>query len=165
MQLVIIALITMTVFIRTRMKVDMEHANYYMSSLFYALIRLMCNGIAELALTVSRLGVFYKQRDFYFYPAWACSIPAALLKVPFSMLDAFMWTALTYYVIGYSPEPERWVLQETKRFLHVQEILKICRLIVPSSNCYRYFPGFSVSFFFFSLYIKWQYRSSVWLLL
>ncbi|KAG4119906.1 hypothetical protein ERO13_D11G108000v2 [Gossypium hirsutum] len=105
-QLVVIALITMTIFIRTRMKLDLVHASYYQGSLFYALIRLMTTGITELALTVSRLSVFYKQRDFYFYPAWAYSIPAAILKIPFSLMDAFLWTALTYYVIGYSPEPE-----------------------------------------------------------
>ncbi|TYI55095.1 hypothetical protein E1A91_D11G116800v1 [Gossypium mustelinum] len=106
LQLVVIALITMTIFIRTRMKLDLVHASYYLGSLFYALIRLMTTGVAELALTVSRLSVFYKQRDCYLYPAWAYSIPAAILKIPFSFIDAFLWTALTYYVIGYSPEPE-----------------------------------------------------------
>ncbi|KAK3026917.1 hypothetical protein RJ639_040323, partial [Escallonia herrerae] len=101
-QLVVIALITMTVFIRTRMSIDVIDANYYMGSLFFALIRLMCNGIQELSMTVSRLAVFYKQRDSYFYPAWTYSIPAAILKIPFSFLDTFLWTALSYYVIGYS---------------------------------------------------------------
>ena len=107
LQLVVLAVITMTVFLRTRMKLDMVHGNLYLGSLFYALIRLMCNGIQELAMTVSRLGVFYKQREFLFYPAWAYSIPAAVLKIPFSLIDAFLWTSLTYYVIGYSPEPQR----------------------------------------------------------
>lgn len=107
MQLVVIALITMTTFIRTQMTVDVFHSNYYMSSLFYAIIRLMSNEVSEFALTVSRLPVPYKQRDLYFYPAWSYSIPAAILKIPFSFLDAVLWTALTYYAIGYGPEPER----------------------------------------------------------
>lgn len=111
MQLVVIALITVTVFLRTQMKIDMFHADYYMTSLFYALIRHVCNGVEELSLTSSRLPVFYKQRDFYLYPAWTYSIPAVILKVPFSLTDAFVWTAITYYAIGYSPEPERWALQ------------------------------------------------------
>ncbi|KAK2634554.1 hypothetical protein Ddye_029346 [Dipteronia dyeriana] len=106
-QLVGIALITISVFIHGRNKIDAIHANYYMDSLFYALVRLMTNGLSELSLMVTRLPILYKQRDFYFYPAWACSIPSIILKVPFSLLDAFLWTALTYYVIGYSPEPER----------------------------------------------------------
>ncbi|KAI4378236.1 hypothetical protein MLD38_015745 [Melastoma candidum] len=108
-QLLVVAVILMTVFIRTRMRIDVVHGNAYMASLFYALIRLMANGIPELSLTVSRLGVFYKHRDFYFYPAWAYSIPAAILKIPFSFLDALLWTTLTYYVVGYSPGPLRYL--------------------------------------------------------
>lgn len=107
MQLVVTAIITMTVFIRTRTKLDDIHANFYMSSLFYALVRLVTNGVSEVSMTYSRLPVFYKQRDFFFYPAWTCAIPAIILKIPFSFLDAFLWTVLTYYVIGYTPEPER----------------------------------------------------------
>ncbi|KAF6172206.1 hypothetical protein GIB67_024828 [Kingdonia uniflora] len=110
-QLVAIALISMTVFIRTNADFDLQHANYYVGSLFYALLRLLSNGIAELSLTVSRLAVFYKQRDFCFYPAWAYSVPATILKIPFSFIDSLIWTALTYYVIGYSPELERFFFQ------------------------------------------------------
>ncbi|KAB5569567.1 hypothetical protein DKX38_003360 [Salix brachista] len=128
-QLVVTALITMTLFIRSRMSVDMVDANLFMGSLFYALIRLMCNGIAELSLTVQRIGVFYKQRDFYFYPAWAYSVPAAILKIPFSLLDAFLWTALTYYVIGFSPEPERFFYQFFLLFLFHQVSISMFRLI------------------------------------
>ncbi|KAK4849605.1 hypothetical protein QYF36_026489 [Acer negundo] len=84
-QLVVIALITMTMFIRTQMKIDAIYANFYMGSLFYALVRLLTNGFTELAMTVSRLPIFYKQSDFYSYPAWACSLPSIILKVPFSM--------------------------------------------------------------------------------
>ncbi|WJZ90548.1 hypothetical protein VitviT2T_009684 [Vitis vinifera] len=104
--LVVIALVTMTVFKRTQMTVDMVHSNYYMGSLFYSAIRLMTNGLAELPLTGSRLPILYKQRDLYFYPAWSYTVPAAILKIPFSFLDAVLWTALTYYAISYSPEPE-----------------------------------------------------------
>ncbi|KAG1326104.1 Pleiotropic drug resistance protein 3 [Cocos nucifera] len=108
-QLAIIAIITMTVFLRTHMRGDLVHANYYMGSLFYALLLLMVNGFPELAMTVSRLPVFYKQRDFYFYPAWAYAIPACILKIPISLIESLLWTSLTYYVIGYSPEAMRQV--------------------------------------------------------
>ncbi|XP_028104411.1 pleiotropic drug resistance protein 3-like isoform X2 [Camellia sinensis] len=110
-QLVIIASITMTVFLRTRLAVDAIHANYYLGALFYALIMLFFDGFPELSMTVGRLAVFYKQRDLYFYPAWAYAIPATILKVPLSMLVALVWTSLTYYVIGYSPEAGRFFRQ------------------------------------------------------
>lgn len=89
------------------MRIDLVHANYYFGSIFYALILLMVNGMPELAMTVSRLPIFYKQRDFYFYPAWAYAIPASILKIPISLIESLLWTSLTYYVIGYSPEAVR----------------------------------------------------------
>ena len=49
--------------------------------------------------------VVYKQR--YLYPASAYAIPAVILKIPFSLFDSIIWTAMTYYVIGYSAEVER----------------------------------------------------------
>lgn len=106
-QLFIIASITMTVFLRTRMEVDATHANEYLSSLFYSLVILLVDGFPELTLTVARLSVFYKQRELFFYPAWAYAIPAAILKIPLSILESLVWVSLTYYVIGYSPEPGR----------------------------------------------------------
>lgn len=109
-QLIITAFITMTVFLRSEIAVDLMHANYIMGALYYALVRLLTNGVAELQLTISRLPVFYKQRAFFLYPAWAFSVPASVLKIPFSIIDAFLWTAMTYYVIGYSPEFKRYVL-------------------------------------------------------
>ncbi|KAI9156895.1 hypothetical protein LWI28_013751 [Acer negundo] len=128
-QLVVIALITISVFIHAQNKIDAIHANYYMDSLFYALVRLMTNGLSELSLMVTRLPILYKQRDFYFYPAWACSIPSIILKVPFSLLDAFLWTALTYYVIGYSPEPERFFCHFLLLFFLHQASTSLFRLI------------------------------------
>ncbi|XP_048137645.1 pleiotropic drug resistance protein 3-like [Rhodamnia argentea] len=128
-QIVVVAVITVTVFWRPRMKLDLVHADLFMGSLYYALIRLVVIGIQELAMTVSRLSVFYKQRDFFFYPAWAYTIPAAILKIPFSLLDAFLWTAITYYGVGYSPEPQRFFYQFILLFLLHQVSLSMFRLI------------------------------------
>lgn len=106
-QLGILALITGTVFLRTRMGVDMLHSNYYMGSLFFALLLTMVNGFPEIAMTVTRLPIFYKQRDLFFYPAWAYSIPASLLKIPISLLESVVWTTITYFLVGFAPEATR----------------------------------------------------------
>lgn len=100
MQLVIVAFVAMTVFIRTRMTVDVLHGNYFMGSLFYSLIILLVDGFPELSMTVSRLAVIYKQKELCFFPAWAYTIPSAVLKIPLSLLESFIWTTLSYYVIG-----------------------------------------------------------------
>ncbi|MED6182883.1 drug-responsive transcription factor pdr3 [Stylosanthes scabra] len=128
-QLVIVASIGMTVFIRTRMPVDSLHGNYFMGSLFYSLIILLVDGIPELSMTVSRLSVFYKQKELCFYPAWAYSIPSAILKIPLSLLESFIWTALTYYVIGYSPEIGRFFRQFLLLFILHMSAISMFRFI------------------------------------
>lgn len=109
LQLTITAIITMTVFLRTQLDIDLLGSNYLLGSLYYTLVRLMTNGVAELIMTITRLPVVYKQKAFYLYPAWAYCLPAAILKIPFSVLDSLVWTSMTYYVIGYSPEITRHV--------------------------------------------------------
>ncbi|CAH8362168.1 unnamed protein product [Eruca vesicaria subsp. sativa] len=109
--LLLSAILTMTVFIRTRMGIDIIHGNSYMSCLFFATVVLLVNGAPELNMTVERLAVFYKQKQLCFYPAWAYAIPATVLKVPLSFFQSLVWTCLTYYVIGYTPEASRFFKQ------------------------------------------------------
>ncbi|KAK8675956.1 hypothetical protein V6N13_034014 [Hibiscus sabdariffa] len=141
MKLVITAAITMTVFHQTRMSVDAIHSSYFMGSLFYALNILVADGFPELSMTVSRIAVFYKQRELCFYPAWAYAIPAAILKVPISLLASFIWTAMTYYVIGYSSEVGRFFRQFLVNFgVHLASIsmfrciASVCQTIVASTT-------------------------------
>ncbi|XP_058191660.1 pleiotropic drug resistance protein 3-like isoform X2 [Rhododendron vialii] len=110
-QLVISASITMTVFLRSRMGVDAIHANSYLGALFFALLIVFYDGFPELSMIVARLAILYKQRDLYLYPTWSYTIPSTILKIPVSLLQALFWTSLTYYVIGYSPEPGRFFRQ------------------------------------------------------
>ncbi|GLJ52515.1 hypothetical protein SUGI_1117730 [Cryptomeria japonica] len=110
-QLFLLAIITMTVFLRTRMKVDLSHADSYQGVLFFTLTVMMFNGFAELSFTLARIPVFFKQRDLYFYPSWAYAIPGFVLKVPISFFESLMWTSMTYYVIGYAPEAGRFFRQ------------------------------------------------------
>ncbi|KAG4932201.1 hypothetical protein JHK87_046203 [Glycine soja] len=137
--LVIVAFVAMTVFIRTRMTVDVLHGNYFMGSLFYSLIILLVDGFPELSMTVSRLAVIYKQKELCFFPAWAYTIPSAVLKIPLSLLESFIWTTLSYYVIGYSPEIGRFFRQFLLLFIiHVTSvsmfrfIASVCQTVVAS---------------------------------
>ena len=105
MQLVLGASVVMTLFFRVR--VDELHANDYMGVIYYSLLSMVIDGIPELSMTISRLPVFYNQRELYFYPAWAYAIPAAVTIIPLSLFKATVWTCLTYYGIGFSPEAGR----------------------------------------------------------
>ncbi|XP_050220408.1 pleiotropic drug resistance protein 3-like [Mercurialis annua] len=110
-QLVILSAFAMTVLLGSRLSVDVLHANDYLGAMFFALILLLVDGFPELPMTVTRLAVFHKQKELCFYPAWAYAIPATILKIPVSFLEAFVWTSLTYYVIGFSPEAGRFFRQ------------------------------------------------------
>lgn len=103
-QLSVMAFITMTVFLRTKMHRDSaDSGNIYMGALFFSLITCMFNGFAELSMTIQKLPVFYKQRDLLFFPAWAYALPIWVLRIPISILEAGIWVFFTYYVIGYDP--------------------------------------------------------------
>lgn len=79
----------------------------YLGALFFAIITALFNGFAELAMTIAKLPVFYKQRDLLFYPSWAYSLPTWILKIPISLLEVFIWVGMTYYVIGFDPNVGR----------------------------------------------------------
>ncbi|KAH9288446.1 hypothetical protein KI387_032563 [Taxus chinensis] len=128
-QLILIAIITTTVFIRTRMKVNLSHADNYLGVLFFTLTVMMFNGVAELSFTLARISVFFKQRDLYFYPAWAYAIPGFVLKVPMSFIESLIWTSMTYYVIGYAPEASRFFRQFLALFAMHQASVSLFRAI------------------------------------
>lgn len=70
---------------------------------------MMFNCFSELPITISRLPVFYKQRDNYFYPAWAWSITSWILRVPLSIIEAVVWSCIVYYTVGFAPGAGRYV--------------------------------------------------------
>ena len=107
-QITVMAVIAFTVFLRTQMKAGrLEDGTKFWGALFFSLINVMFNGMAELAMTVFRLPVFYKQRDSLFYPAWAFALPIWLLRIPISLIESGIWIVLTYYTIGFAPAASR----------------------------------------------------------
>ncbi|XP_059429921.1 pleiotropic drug resistance protein 2-like isoform X1 [Corylus avellana] len=111
-QITIMATIALTVFLRTEMKSgQIEDGAKFWGALFFSLINVMFNGMAELAMTIFRLPVFFKQRDFLFYPAWAFAVPIWLLRIPISLMESGIWIILTYYTIGFAPGASRFFKQ------------------------------------------------------
>ncbi|VVA95985.1 unnamed protein product [Arabis nemorensis] len=130
MQIIIIAAITSTVFLRTEMHTRNEaDANLYIGALLFAMIVNMFNGFAEMAMMVSRLPVFYKQRDLLFYPSWTFTLPTFLLGIPISIFESTAWMVVTYYTIGFAPEADRFFKQFLLVFLIQQMASAIFRLI------------------------------------
>ncbi|GAV68078.1 ABC_tran domain-containing protein/ABC2_membrane domain-containing protein/PDR_assoc domain-containing protein [Cephalotus follicularis] len=108
-QLILIALVTMTLFLRTEMhRNTIADGGVYMGVLFFTLLTIMFNGFSELAMSIMKLPVFYKQRDLHFYPSWAYSLPTWILKIPITLVEVGIWVCMTYYVIGFDPNIERF---------------------------------------------------------
>lgn len=103
-----VALIGMTLFFRTEMPRDtVIDGGVYLGAMFFILVVIMFNGFSELAMTIMKLPVFFKQRDLLFYPAWAYSLPTWILKIPITFVEVTIWVVLTYYVMGFDPYIER----------------------------------------------------------
>ncbi|ONH93121.1 hypothetical protein PRUPE_8G214400 [Prunus persica] len=110
-QLAIMALITMTVFLRIDMGRDsVTDGGIYAGALFYSFVTVMFSGMSEISMTIAKLPVFYKQRDLFF-PSWAYALPTWILKIPITFLDVSVWVFITYYVIGFDPCVERFFRQ------------------------------------------------------
>ncbi|CAK7336320.1 unnamed protein product [Dovyalis caffra] len=107
-QLTIMAIIAMTLFLRTEMhKNSVSEGGIYAGALFYTLALMMFISMPEISMTIGSLPVFYKQRDLLFYPSWAFSLPSWILRIPITLIQTTGWVALTYYVIGYDPNVGR----------------------------------------------------------
>ncbi|KAF9614059.1 hypothetical protein IFM89_014859 [Coptis chinensis] len=108
-QLVVVAFIATTLFLRTKLKHNtVDDGIVLMGAMFFATVTILFSGFAELAMTIEKLPVFYKQRDLLFYPSWAYALPTWLLKIPISFSGVFLWVTVTYYGIGYDSNIQRF---------------------------------------------------------
>nr|XP_023908192.1 pleiotropic drug resistance protein 1-like isoform X2 [Quercus suber] len=108
-QLILMALITSTLFLRTEMHRDsINDGGIYTGALFFSVIMIMFNGMADLPMTIAWLPVYYKQRDLLFFPPWAYALPTWILKIPVSCVEVAAWECITYYVIGFDPNVGRF---------------------------------------------------------
>ncbi|KAI3899026.1 hypothetical protein MKW92_017748 [Papaver armeniacum] len=129
-QITFMSIITLTMFLRTEMTPGtIAGGGKYLGALFFSLIQVMFNGMAELSMTVFSLPVFYKQRDFLFYPAWAYALPIWVLRIPLSFMESAIWIILTYYAIGFAPAASRFFRQFLTFFSIHQMALSLFRFI------------------------------------
>nr|XP_010316522.1 ABC transporter G family member 31-like isoform X2 [Solanum lycopersicum] len=108
-QVAFMGFVTCTLFPKTRLHpTDLVNGNLYLSGLFIGLVHIMFNGRLELPLLILRLPVFYKQRDNFFYPAWAWSLSSWILQLPYSITEAAVWSCVVYWTVGFAPGAGRF---------------------------------------------------------
>ncbi|KAF4399195.1 hypothetical protein G4B88_022278 [Cannabis sativa] len=131
-QMVIVAFIAATVFLKPTMKIrngGEDDGAVFIGALLFSMIHNMFNGFSELSMTIVRLPVFYKQRDLLFHPAWTFTLPTAVLKIPISVFESLVWIIMTYYSIGFAPEASRFFKQLLLIFATQQMAAGLFRLI------------------------------------
>ncbi|KAK7841184.1 abc transporter g family member 29 [Quercus suber] len=90
-QIIIVAIILATLFLRTTMNTrNEEDGAVYIGALLFSMMINMFNGFAEASLTIARLPVFYKQRDILFHPVWTFTLPNMVLRIPISVLETMI---------------------------------------------------------------------------
>ncbi|RVW28976.1 Pleiotropic drug resistance protein 1 [Vitis vinifera] len=83
-QLAVMAVIAMTLFLRTEMnKNSTDDGSIYTGALFFTVVMIMFNGMAELAMAIAKL------------------------PIPITFVEVGVWVFITYYVIGFDPNVER----------------------------------------------------------
>ena len=68
---------------------------------------------------VQRLPGWFKQRDNYFYPAWAYVFPTTVLRMPYSLLIALLWSLVIYYPVGLAPQASRCAGHKAALSIHL----------------------------------------------
>ncbi|KAJ6348196.1 hypothetical protein OIU76_004634 [Salix suchowensis] len=129
-QIIIMAIIVSTLFIKSRMHTrNEEDGTVFIGALLFTIIINIFNGLPELTLVIKRLPVFYKQRELQFHPAWTFTLPTFLLQLPTSIIESVVWVSITYYSIGFAPEASRFFKQLLLVFLIQQMAAGLFRLI------------------------------------
>nr|XP_027190419.1 ABC transporter G family member 31 [Cicer arietinum] len=129
-QVAFVGFVASTMFLQLKSHPKNEvYGNLYQSSLFYALVHMLFNGTSELTLLIFRLPVFYKQRGNLFYPTWAWTLSSWILQVPYSIIEAVVWTCVVYYTIGFAPAVGRFFRYMLLLFMVHQMALSLFRLM------------------------------------
>ncbi|RAL37256.1 hypothetical protein DM860_004178 [Cuscuta australis] len=129
-QLLFVALITMSVFFRTTLhRNTIDDGGLFLGALYFSMIIILYNGFTEVPMLVAKLPVLYKHRDLHFYPGWAYTLPSWILSIPTSLIESGFWVAVTYYVVGYDPNITRFFRQFLLFFFLHQVSLAVFRLM------------------------------------
>ncbi|KAL3629592.1 ABC transporter G member 32 [Castilleja foliolosa] len=129
-QLLFVALITMSVFCRATLGHNtIDDGGFYLGELYFSMVIILFNGFTEVSMLVAKLPILYKHRDLHFYPSWAYTIPSWFLSIPTSLIESGFWVAVTYYAVGFDPNITRFLKQFVLFFFLHQMSLALFRLM------------------------------------
>ncbi|GAX73712.1 hypothetical protein CEUSTIGMA_g1165.t1 [Chlamydomonas eustigma] len=80
---------------------ESSQARQVFGVIFFMVMWASQGALSQLFPALSTKGVWQKMRDNQFYPAWAHVMTTALVSIPQMMIDAFIWSVLTYFMCGF----------------------------------------------------------------
>nr|XP_043623411.1 ABC transporter G family member 32 [Erigeron canadensis] len=129
-QLLFVALTTMSVFFRTTLHHrTVDDGGLYLGELYFSMVILLFNGFTEVSMLVAKLPVIYKHRDLHFYPCWVYTLPSWILSIPTSLIESGIWVVVTYYAVGLDPNIIRFLKQFLLFFFLHQMSISLFRLM------------------------------------
>ncbi|KAG8367402.1 hypothetical protein BUALT_Bualt16G0068200 [Buddleja alternifolia] len=121
-QLLLVALITMSVFCRATLHHDtIDDGGLYLGEMYFSMVIILFNGFTEVSMLVAKLPILYKHRDLNFYPCWAYTLPSWFLSIPTSLIESGFWVAVTYYVVGFDPNITRSLMDSISLYIKLTD--------------------------------------------
>lgn len=98
-----------TLFLHTRLPPDsLENGTLLLGFIFFSVSIMYFTSFSEMALEVAQMPVYDKQARAAFYDASPFALATMLLRVPVSLAEGLIWTAITYFAVGLAPDAGRW---------------------------------------------------------
>lgn len=110
-------------------KSTFQDGQVYLGLLFFCAMTAMWNVFAEMGTMCFSLPVFFKQRSMQLYPAWSFTLPAAVMRFPFSVLDATLFSIIMYFPTGLALSPGRFFIFWGLHILFSQTAVTMFRFI------------------------------------
>ncbi|CAM9790102.1 unnamed protein product, partial [Ectocarpus sp. 12 AP-2014] len=81
---------------------DLDDANAKFGLIFFALLYLALEGMAQIPGAIERRGVFYKQNQAGFYPASCEVVSDTLVNTALTVLCSLVFAPVIYFIVGFS---------------------------------------------------------------
>eukprot|EP00877_Chromochloris_zofingiensis_P010755 jgi/Chrzof1/5933/Cz16g21030.t1 len=121
-----------------------EDARTFLGASFMAVMFMSMGAMPQLALVLASKPVWFKHRDNYFYPAYAHGVAMAITQFPLSIIDASLFSLITYFMIGYYRDAAYffayWVIIICSS-LSMSAIMRLLAVLAPNATLANAYGG------------------------
>jgi hypothetical protein len=81
-----------------------------MSVCFFSLLCMNLGGFNFVPIYCKRLPVFFKQRNYNFFPAWTYAVMGSFMRLPEQFAQAAVWSIMVYFSVGFYRDAGRFFI-------------------------------------------------------